>query len=58
MITLHHCHESRSLRTLWLLHEMALDFKLKVYPFGKELRDPDYLAIHPLAGYPVCRMAG
>ena len=52
MITLHHCHETRSMRTLWLLHEMGLDFDLKIYPFGKELRTPEYLAIHPLGRVP------
>ncbi|MCB1421097.1 MAG: glutathione S-transferase family protein [Nitratireductor sp.] len=52
MITLHHCHEARSMRTLWLLYEMELDFELKVYPFGKELRTPEYLAVHPLGRVP------
>lgn len=52
MITLHHCHESRSMRSLWLLHEMGLDFELKVHNFGKELRDPSYLAVHPLGRVP------
>ena len=52
MITLHHCHEARSMRTLWLLHEIELDFDLKVYPFGRELRTPEYLSIHPLGRVP------
>ncbi|MCB1387247.1 MAG: glutathione S-transferase family protein [Nitratireductor sp.] len=52
MITLHHCHEARSMRTLWLLHEMGLDFDLRIYPFGKALRAPEYLAIHPLGRVP------
>ncbi|MGB7287363.1 MAG: glutathione S-transferase family protein [Salaquimonas sp.] len=52
MIILHHCHEARSMRSLWLLNELEVDFKLKIYPFGKELRDPAYLAIHPLGRVP------
>ena len=52
MITLHHCHEARSMRSLWLLHEMGLAFDLKIHVFGKELRDPSYLAIHPLGRVP------
>jgi glutathione S-transferase len=31
---------------------MGLDFDLKVYNFGKELRDPSYLAVHPLGRVP------
>ncbi|MEL6889738.1 MAG: glutathione S-transferase, partial [Pseudomonadota bacterium] len=27
MITLHHCPQTRSMRTLWLLHEMDVDFR-------------------------------
>jgi glutathione S-transferase len=52
MITLHHCHEARSMRSLWLLHEMELEFELVIHPFGRELRDPAYLAIHPLGRVP------
>lgn len=52
MITLHHCHEARSLRTLWLLYEMGLEFELKIHEFGRELRDPSYLAVHPLGRVP------
>ena len=40
------------MRTLWLLHEMGLDFDLVIYPFGRELRAPEYLAIHPLGRVP------
>jgi len=52
MIMLHHCHEARSMRSLWLLNEMGVEFDLKVHPFGKALRDPDYLAVHPLGRVP------
>ena len=52
MITLHHCHEARSMRSLWLLHELGVEFELVIHAFGKELRDPSYLAIHPLGRVP------
>lgn len=50
-LTLYHCHESRSMRTLWLLNELNLDFEVKVMPFDG-LRNADYLAIHPLGRVP------
>ncbi len=40
------------MRSLWLLHELGIDFEVKVYAFGKELRDPSYLAVHPLGRVP------
>ena len=27
MITLHHCPQTRSMRTLWLLHELDVEFR-------------------------------
>jgi len=52
LLTLHHCHEARSMRSLWLLHEMGVDFDLKVHEFGPKLREETYLAIHPLGRVP------
>ena len=40
------------MRSLWLLNEMGVEFDLKVYSFGKALREPDYLAVHPLGRVP------
>lgn len=51
-LRLHHCHEARSMRSLWLLHELGQPFELVVHDFGPALRDPDYLAIHPLGRVP------
>ncbi len=52
-ITLYHCHEARSMRSLWLLHELGLEFELVVMPFDtRALRTPEYLAIHPLGRVP------
>ncbi|MHA1128583.1 MAG: glutathione S-transferase family protein [Alphaproteobacteria bacterium] len=51
-ITLHHCHQARSVRSLWLLYEMGVDFTLEMHDFGKELRSEAYLAKHPLGRVP------
>lgn len=37
------------MRSLWLLHELGIKFAVVKHAFGKNLRDPDYLA-HSLAG--------
>lgn len=53
MITLYHVGGARSMRSLWLLHELGLPFTLVDMPFDLSvLRAPDYLAIHPLGRVP------
>ncbi len=52
MIVLHHCHQSRSMRVLWLLHELGVDFDVHVHPFDKSLRAPDYLTLSPAGRVP------
>lgn len=53
MRRLYHCAEARSMRSLWLLHELGLDFELVELGFDlKKLRSPEYLAIHPLGRVP------
>ena len=50
---LYHCAEARSMRSVWLLHELGLDFELVELGFDmKKLRSPEYLAIHPLGRVP------
>lgn len=49
MITLHHCPQTRSMRSLWLLHELGVEFDVVTHAFGKNLRDPEYLK-NSLAG--------
>ncbi len=49
---LHHCHQARSMRSLWLLHEIGLDFELVTHPFGPDLYKPEYLRQHPLGRVP------
>ena len=52
-ITLYHVAGSRSVRSLWLLHELGLEFEVHEIPFTlKALRDPEYLKIHPLGRVP------
>lgn len=58
MLTLYHCPETRSMRTLWLLHELQAPFTLVEMPFDlKALRSPEYRAIHPLGRVP-CLLEG
>ncbi|TVS11448.1 MAG: glutathione S-transferase family protein [Gammaproteobacteria bacterium] len=53
MITLYHCPEARSQRSLWLLEELGIPFELVELDFSqKVLRGPAYLAIHPLGRVP------
>lgn len=52
-ITLYHVPGSRSVRSLWLLREMGVDFELQSLELSMEsLRDPEYLKIHPLGRVP------
>ena len=37
MIRLHHCHQTRSMRALWLLHEPGVTFEAAVHGFDKSL---------------------
>lgn len=55
MITLHHLHNSRAHRILWLLEELALPYQLIDYPRdARTLQAPAALrAIHPLGKSPV-----
>ena len=50
---LYHCDGARSMRAVWLLHELGLDVELITLPFSMEgLRTPEYLAISPLGRVP------
>jgi len=52
MIRLHHCHQTRSMRSLWLLHELEVEFELKTWPFDKSLRSHDFLSLNPVGRVP------
>jgi glutathione S-transferase len=58
MIRLHHVPQSRSMRTLWLLHELAVEFEVVEWPFDKTLRSPEYLALNPAGRVPALEMDG
>ncbi len=50
---LYHVPETRSMRNLWLMHEMDLSFELVTMPFDhKVLRAKDYLSVAPLGRVP------
>lgn len=49
---LYHCTNSRSLRPLWTLEEMGLDYELEVMPFPPRFARPGYLDVNPLGTVP------
>jgi glutathione S-transferase len=58
MITLHHCPQSRSMRTLWLLNELGVEFDVVNHAFDKSLRDPGYLKLSPAGRVPSIEIDG
>ncbi|MBX7201289.1 MAG: glutathione S-transferase family protein [Rhodospirillaceae bacterium] len=52
-LKLYHAPETRSMRSLWLLHELGVPFELITMPFEHTyLRTPEYRKIHPLGRVP------
>ena len=49
---LYHCKNARSLRPLWALEELALDYELVNMPFPPRASFPGYLTINPLGTVP------
>ena len=47
-----HCHTSRSLRVLWALEEMGIDYELEALPFPPRLFQREYLEVNPLGTVP------
>ena len=60
MIRIHHLNQSRSLRVIWLLEELGLDYEVIRYERDPKTRlAPEALkAIHPLGKSPVLEMEG
>jgi len=52
MITLYHCADARSLRPLWAMEELGLDYDLKLLPFPPRVFAKEFLAINPLGTIP------
>jgi glutathione S-transferase len=51
-IVLYHCRDARSLRPLWTLEEMALEYELETLPFPPRVLQRDYLTVNPLGTVP------
>ncbi|HBM83474.1 MAG TPA: glutathione S-transferase [Halieaceae bacterium] len=47
-----HCGGARSLRPLWTLEELGLDYELEVLPFPPRVMQPDYLQTNSLGTVP------
>ena len=47
-----HCNNARSLRPLWALEEMGLEYELEVMPFPPRFLHKSYLEINPLGTIP------
>lgn len=52
MIELWHCKDARSLRALWTLEELGLDYRLHLLAFPPRLSDPGFLEVNPLGTVP------
>jgi glutathione S-transferase len=58
-ITVHHLEYSRSLRILWLLEELELDYAIERYARDKNFRAPPSLErVHPLGRAPAVEVDG
>lgn len=47
-----HCQGARSLRALWALEEMGLDYELEVLPFPPRMFQKEYVQTNPLGTVP------
>ena len=54
---LHHIRNSRSMRVLWLMEEMGLDYELRANT-GAGIKSADYLALNPLGTVPLLEFDG
>lgn len=56
-IKLYHCVRARSMRPLWTLEEMGLDYELITMPFPPRYLQKEYMEINPLGTVP-CMVDG
>ncbi len=47
-----HCEDARSLRPLWALEEIGLDYDVETLPFPPRFKHPEYKDINPLGTVP------
>ncbi len=47
-----HCNGSRSLRPLWTLEELGLEYELEILPFPPRIFQKEYLQVNPLGTVP------
>jgi glutathione S-transferase len=53
MLKVYHAPRTRSVRIVWLLEELGLPYEVHKLAFDpKDLKDPAYLAVHPLGQVP------
>ena len=58
MITLYHSHQTRSMRSLWVLNELGVDFETVILGFDKSLRAREHLARNPAGRVPALDFHG
>jgi glutathione S-transferase len=58
MIRLHHAPQTRSMRSLWLLHELGVEFEVVEHAFGKNLRSDAFLSLNPAGRVPALEIDG
>ena len=51
-LQLYHCERARSMRPLWTLEEMGLDYELITLPFPPRYLAKEYLQVNPLGTVP------
>lgn len=51
-LTLYHCPGARSMRALWTLEELGLEYELVTLPFPPRYLKRDYLEVNPLGTVP------
>ena len=51
-LKLYHCERARSMRPLWTLEEMGIDYELITMPFPPRYLHKEYLEINPLGTVP------
>ncbi len=57
MIRLHHAPQARSMRVIWMLEELGLDYELVSYNFfDKSLRSAEYKALNPAGRVPALEL--